>query len=117
MAPLHPPSEDEIQAFLADVRENNPGIGIVDLRTRHIYLACASVVPEGDHFSFADSKGLLRSSSDLRRLRGFVIGCIKGKWEAANLSGLNPRGNRMDAELFQAVLAVLMPLIGPAPKR
>jgi len=92
MIQLRPPSKGEIRAFLADVRERNPGIGIVDLRTRRIHLACASAVTEGDHFSLAEDKGLLRKSSDVRHLRGFVIGCENGSWEAANMSGLNPRG-------------------------
>ena len=114
MIQLRPPSKGEIRAFLADVRERNPGIGIVDLRTRRIHLACASVVPEGDHLSLAAERGLLRNLMDLR---GFVIGCEKGKWTFANLSGLNPRGNRMEAEVFRAVVAALNPLIGPAPKK
>lgn len=50
---LLPPPED-LDAFRRSVRPNDPGIGILDIRSGQLYLAVASALPDGDHASLAE---------------------------------------------------------------
>ena len=108
------PAAEVLDAFRRNVRANDPGIGILDTRSGEIYLAVASRVPGGDHASLAEMALGVIDVDEATMLRGFVVGVHDGSWQFVNNSGLNPVDNRMEAELFEELVAMLSAALGPA---
>ena len=104
---MQPPSQDELRAFLKSVGPANPGIGLLDTRTGQIYLYAASALADGDHASLAELVLGIVDIDHASHLRGFVIGTDGNVWRIVNHSGLNPRNNRMEPELFDELRRVL----------
>ena len=117
-----PPDTAPIEGDVACIRRSQvretpsiSGIGIIDLHTGEVYLVVASMLFDGGHASLAkDALGIIDHEA-ASHLRGFVIGIEGGNWIFANGSGLNPSGNRMEPEIFDAIRSALLPLLGVCP--
>lgn len=105
------PRLDELHAFLRATTPNDPGIGILDIRSGQIYLSVASGLPDGDHASLAEQALGITEADDAGHLRGFVVGFDSKDWRIINNSGLNPNNNRMEPELFEEITNTLLPLL------
>jgi hypothetical protein len=102
-----PPPDRELKDFLRCATSRNPGIGVVDTRSGKIYLAAASILPDGDHASLLETKLGIRDLDGSRDMRGFVVVPHDDRFQFINNSGLNPRRNQMEEHLFKEVTTVL----------
>lgn len=110
-----PPADTDLKAFVLAATRSDPGIGILDLRDGRVYLAVASSLTGGDHASLAERELGITDIDAAAELRGFVVGRDASGWTIVNNSGLNPRGNRMEAELFISLEALLKRLLEVPP--
>ena len=91
---------------------SNPGIGLLDTLTGRLYLYAESALADGDHASLAEQALGIVDVDDGRHLRGFVVGTDGKVWRIVNHSGLNPRNNKMEPELFDELKGVLAGSLG-----
>ena len=112
MAPLQPPSTDEILLLRERVSVHNPGVGLIDTRTGLIYLRPASTFDGGDHLGLAEAVLGIHDISQAGDLRGFIVLPDSGGWKIVNVSGLNPHEHKMEKPLFNAAAVLLESLLG-----
>ena len=69
------------------------------------------MLADGDHASLAEHALGIVDVDRATHLRGFVVGTDVDSWRIVNNSGLNPVENRMESELFDELLRILLPVL------
>jgi hypothetical protein len=109
------PAARKVRKILGTVSSGNPAIGIIDARTGKVYLSAASDLDGGDHATLIKEALRIYDRERAMHVRGFVVVPEQGQWHVLNVSGLNPLDNQMEAELFEELESMLMPLLGDCP--